>query len=39
MKQKIKDKLWENGKYANDYPQNYIVIPVLKVIEILEAEG
>ena len=38
MEQKIKDKLWKEGKSAKDYPKDWIVIPVLEVIEILNTE-
>jgi len=36
MNQELKDKLWKLGKYAKKYPPEYILIPVLDVIEILE---
>ena len=32
---KLKDKLWKQGKPASEYPKDWIVIPVLDVIEIL----
>ena len=35
MEKEIKDKLWKEGKSAKDYPKDWIVIPVLEVIEIL----
>jgi len=37
MEQKIKDKLWKKVKPAGDYPKDWIVIPVLDVIEILNS--
>ena len=36
MNQKLKNKLWKSGKYAKNYPPEYIVIPVLEVLEMLE---
>jgi hypothetical protein len=34
----IKDKLWKNSKPANEYPKDWLVIPVLDVIELLKEE-
>jgi poly(3-hydroxyalkanoate) synthetase len=34
----IKDKLWENAKPASEYPKDWLVIPVLDVIELLLKE-
>ena len=36
MKKELKQKLWKNGKSAGDYPKDYIVIPVLDAIRIIE---
>ena len=38
MKQETKDKLWKEGKSASEFPKDWIVIPVLDVIEIMENE-
>jgi len=32
----LKDKLWKKSKSAKDYPEDWLVIPVLDVIDILE---
>jgi len=36
MKQELKDKLWGLSKQAKDYPEYWLVIPVLEVIELIE---
>lgn len=33
---KIKDETWKKGKYAQDYPKDFIVIPVLEANEIFQ---
>ena len=35
MTTKINEELWEKGEFAENYPKDWIVIPVLEVIEIL----
>lgn len=32
---KIKEQLWKQSKPAKEYPKDWIVIPVLEVIEII----
>jgi hypothetical protein len=34
----LKKKLWEDGKSAGNLPKDWIVIPVLDVIKMLESE-
>jgi seryl-tRNA synthetase len=34
----IKNKIWENAKPANEYPKDWLVIPVLDVIELLKED-
>lgn len=39
MKKQIKDKLWKESKPAGEYPKDFIVIPVLDAIELIEEGG
>ena len=32
----LKKKLWEIGKYAHKYPEDWIVVPILDVIELID---
>ena len=36
MDKELKNKLWEEGKSAKIFPSDFIVIPILDVIKILE---
>ena len=36
MNKTIKDKIWAEAKSASEYPKDYLVIPALDVIKILE---
>jgi hypothetical protein len=34
----LKEKLWKEGKSASEFPKDWIVVPVLDVIKIMENE-
>ena len=36
MNNQIKEKLWRLSKHADEFPKDWIVIPTLDVIEIIE---
>ena len=36
MNKQIKEKLWKESKHADEFPKDWIVIPTLDVIEIIE---
>ena len=36
MEKEIKEKIWKESKPADEYPKDYLVIPALDVIRILE---
>jgi hypothetical protein len=36
MNNKIRDKLWSISMYAKNFPEDFIVVPVLDVVEMLE---
>ena len=38
LKDKLWNKLWKLSKPAKDYPEDWLVIPVLEVIELFEED-
>jgi hypothetical protein len=39
LTKEIKNKLWNQGRSSGELPKDWIVIPVLDVIKILEEEN
>ena len=38
MNKQLKEQIWKKSKSAKDYPKDWLVIPAIDVIEILEEE-
>ena len=38
MKTELKNKIWNMSRHAQELPKDWLVVPALKVIELLEKE-